>query len=249
MVVAAQTAPPAGTSGMGGMGSMGMGKRSAGGKSATCDYAKAFGDAIAAEFEAALGLPGSESLDNVLDSVVVLGSGGCTRTTTQTATVELTYKPESSPVDSVVYAATARAWQAGRDFPMTIMVCGCSAFVNLIDTSSGYTGITGKGTPKTGKCKGGYSPGSAAKSAKKATLLSGSVGTQSTMAAVATVATVAVLVAVVAMALVKRRIMGRPRLPLPDAEDGVVPQNLMFDRDVLVVTQNPLFKGDEVDAI
>jgi hypothetical protein len=190
------------------------GKRSIRGKgsSASCDYAEAFGNAVAAGFEASSGFPlGTGSLDSVLDSVVASDVGGCPSTATQTATVVLAYKPESTPVDPVAFADAARAWQtavASSPSPITIDVCGCTATISLTATTSGYAGFTGKGTPRSGKCKGGFSPASTPKSAKntnKSSSVTSSVGTQSTSAAVATVAAVAVLVVIVAMAVIKRR--------------------------------------------
>jgi hypothetical protein len=184
------------------------GKKGSSGKgsSASCDYAEAFGNAIAAGFEASSGFPvGTGPLDNVLDSVVASNVGGCPSTATQTATVVLTYKPESTPVDPVALADAARAWQTEAPFPMTIDVCGCTATIELTGTTSGYAEFTGKGTPKSGKCKGGFSPVSTPKSPKKLSSVASSVGTQSTSAAVVTGSTVVVLVVFVAMALIKRR--------------------------------------------
>jgi hypothetical protein len=120
----------------------------------------------------------------------------------------LTYRPESTPVDPVTYAAAAQEWlQTDGIFPMEIPVCGCTATITLTDTTSGYVGFAGKGTPKSGKCKGGYSnPKSAKKTkGKKMTSTSGSVGVPSTSATIATVAGAAVLVAVVATVVIKRR--------------------------------------------
>jgi hypothetical protein len=89
---------------------------------------------------------------------------------------------------------------------MTIDVCGCTATIELTGTTSGYAEFTGKGTPKSGKCKGGFSPASTLTSAKKSSSVASSVGTQSTSAAVVTGSTVVVLVAIVAMVLIKRRV-------------------------------------------
>jgi hypothetical protein len=212
--------PPAGKRSKG----MSMGKRKGRGKSsssrgkngssgkgssASCDYAEAFGNAIAAGFEASSGFPvGTGPLDTVLDSVVASNVGGCPSTATRTASVVLTYKPESTPVDPVALADAARAWQTEAPFPMTIDVCGCTATIELTGTTSGYAEFTGKGTPKSGKCKGGFSPASTPKSPKKSRVRrvsTSSVGTQSTSAAVVTGSTVVVLVVFVAMALIKRR--------------------------------------------
>jgi hypothetical protein len=177
-----------------------------------CNYADAFGDAVAAKFESASSLPGTEPLGNVLDSVIATGAGSCASISDQVATVVLTYRPESTPVDPVTYAAAAQEWlQTDGIFPMEIPVCGCTATITLTDTTSGYVGFAGKGTPKSGKCKGGYSnPKSNKKSAKKTkgkkmTSTLGSVGVPSTSVAIATVAGAAVLVAVVAMVVIKRR--------------------------------------------
>jgi hypothetical protein len=235
-----------------GMGNMGKGKSSSssstGGKgSSSCDYAEAFGDAITAGFEVASGLPtGTESLDNVLESVVVSGAGSCP-STAQIATVVLTYKPESTPVDPVAYADAARAWQTGGGFPITINVCGCSTTIDLTDTTSGYAAFTGKGTPKSGKCKGGYSPESSPKTGKKLTSAASTVGAQSATAAVATVAAVAVLVVIVAMALIKRK-TGLANQKAANAEVGVATHNPMFATDEMVVKNNPLFISDAVSS-
>jgi hypothetical protein len=179
-------------------------------KSSSCNYAAAFGDAVAAEFESASGLFGTEPLGNVLDSVLATGTGGCPSIGDQFATVVLTYKPESTPVDPVAYAAAAQAWLADEPFSMTIDVCGCTATVALTDTASGYTGgFTEKGTPKTGKCKGGYSSLKSSpkkKSGKKMTSVLESVGAPGTSVVIATaVAGIAGLVAIVALVAIKRR--------------------------------------------
>jgi hypothetical protein len=186
---------------------MGVSGRVTTGKSPSCDYAAAFGDAVAAGFESDSTLPGAEPLGNVLDSVRATGTGGCPSTGDQFATVVLTYKPESTPVDPVTYATAAHAWLAEGNFPTTVDLCGCTVKFTLTGTASGYAGFTEKGTPKTGKCKGGYSsPKSSPKSAKRTTSVSGSVGAPKTDTATATAAgSVAMLAVVVAMAVIKRR--------------------------------------------
>eukprot|EP00037_Helgoeca_nana_P029299 m.348895 g.348895 ORF g.348895 m.348895 type:complete len:413 (+) comp27943_c0_seq4:154-1392(+) len=222
------------------------GTASTGGKGgSSCNYAEAFGDALTAGFEASAGFPvGTGPLDDVLDSVVASDVGGCP-TEMQAATVVLTYKPESTPVDPVQFADAARAWQAGEAFPITIEVCGgCSAKIDLIGTTSGYEGFDGKGTPKSGKCKGGFSPASTPKSVKntkKSSSVAASVGTQSTGAAVATVMTVAVLVVIVAMAVIKRR-TGLAKKESTKTELGNLTSNTPFATDGVVHT-NPLFKS------
>jgi hypothetical protein len=226
----------------------GKGKKKGKGSSASCDYAEAFGNAVAAGFEASSGFPlGTGSLDSVLDSVVASDVGGCPTTAPQTATVVLTYKPESTPVDPVAFAEAAVAWQtavASSPSPMTIDVCGCTATIALTATASGYAGFTGKGTPKSGKCKGGFSPASTPKSVKnpkKSSSVAASVGTQSTSAAVATVMTVAVLVVIVAMAVIKRR-AGLAKKGSTKTELGNLTSNPSFATDGVVHT-NPLFES------
>jgi hypothetical protein len=203
------------------------------GSSASCNYAEAFGNAIAAGFEASSGFPvATGPLDTVLDSVVASNVGGCPSTATQTATVVLTYKPESTPVDPVALAAAARAWQAEAPSSMTIDVCGCTATIELTGTTSGYAEFTGKGTPKSGKCKGGFSPASTPKSAKLSRRSAKkSVGTQSTSAAVVTGSTVAVLVVVAAMVLIMRRARGTTQ-PSTNGERGIVTSNPVFETAV-----------------
>jgi hypothetical protein len=136
------------------------------------------------------------------------------------ATVVLTYKPESTPIDPVRFADAARAWQDAAAFPMTIDACGCSVAIELTGTTSGYEEFNGKGTPKSGKCKGGSSAkngkkgktgkkGKKGRKAKNGTSLALSVGPHGTTAAAATASAAAVLVAIVAMVLIKRRFSAR----------------------------------------
>jgi hypothetical protein len=244
-VTTTAVASSSGTSGSSGKGTSGSSGK---GSSASCDYAAAFGNAVAAGFEASSGFPlGTGSLDSVLDSVVASDVGGCPSAATQTATVVLTYKPESTPVDPVAFADAARAWQAAVALspnPITIDVCGCTATIALTATTSGYAGFTGKGTPKSGKCKGGFSPASTPKSPKKARarrVSTSSVGAQSTSAAVATVMTVAVLVVIVAMAVIKRR-AGVTKEESTNSEPGNLTSNPSFATDGVVHT-NALFKS------
>jgi hypothetical protein len=181
-----------------------------------------------------LGLPtGAGSLGTVLDSVITSGVDRCP-SHAQTATVVLTYKPESTPVDPVAYAAAARAWQAGAAFLTPINVCGCVLTIDLTGTTSGYAAFTGKGTPKSGKCKGGYSPESSPKSAKKTskkmTSAATAVGANGASAAVATVAIVGMLVVIGAVAVIKRR-TGAATPEATGVQDGVDKHNPMFEAD------------------
>jgi hypothetical protein len=191
--------------------------------SASCNFAEAFGDAVAAGFEASVGFPavGTVPLDGVLNSVVASGVGGCPHTAMQAATVVLTYKPESTPVDPDQFAAAADAWkQEEGAFPTTIDVCGCGIKIELSATTSGY---------EESKCTGGFSSSSEKKRNTGKTGKTGKQGTRSEFpkalamtigpwdvgphgtaaaAAAVLVATVAT-VATVAIVLIKRRIRRR----------------------------------------